>query len=219
MPHQPFELGLGAGLGVVAVDHMVGQKPQRLDVVAGGEELEGADADMARRDPREDGAGQRPFAPDPVAGRGGDRLGLEFAGAFVEAGGDIRPVNLSTAPYPGFATDMQAQFMALLARADGASVLTETIFENRYMHVPELNRMGAHIETKGRTAIVHGVKGLTGAPVMATDLRASMSLVIAGLVAEGETHVSRLYHLDRGYERLEEKLQLVGADVERVGAE
>ena len=105
------------------------------------------------------------------------------------------------------------------AEAPGVGVLTETIFENRYMHVPELNRMGAHIETKGRTAIVHGVKKLTGAPVMATDLRASMSLVIAGLVAEGETHVSRLYHLDRGYERLEEKLQLVGADVERVGAE
>jgi UDP-N-acetylglucosamine 1-carboxyvinyltransferase len=114
---------------------------------------------------------------------------------------------------------MQAQFMAMLCMADGASVLTETIFENRYMHVPELNRMGAHIETKGRTAIVHGVKGLTGAPVMATDLRASMSLIIAGLVAEGQTEVSRIYHLDRGYERLEEKLQLVGADVERVGAD
>ena len=128
-------------------------------------------------------------------------------------------VDISTAPFPGLATDMQAQFMAMLCMADGASVLTETIFENRYMHVPELNRMGAHIETKGRTAIVHGVKKMTGAPVMATDLRASMSLVIAGLVAEGETHVSRLYHLDRGYERLEEKLQLVGADVERVGSD
>jgi UDP-N-acetylglucosamine 1-carboxyvinyltransferase len=140
-------------------------------------------------------------------------------GVRVAADGKLRPLTISTAPYPGFATDMQAQFMAMLCMADGASVLTETIFENRYMHVPELNRMGAHIETKGRTAIVHGVKGLTGAPVMATDLRASMSLVIAGLVADGETHVSRLYHLDRGYERLEEKLQLVGADVERVGAE
>ena len=140
-------------------------------------------------------------------------------GIRVSSDGELKPVTISTAPYPGFATDMQAQFMAMLCMADGASVLTETIFENRYMHVPELNRMGAHIETKGRTAIVHGVKKLTGAPVMATDLRASMSLVIAGLVAEGETHVSRLYHLDRGYERLEEKLQLVGADVERVGAE
>jgi UDP-N-acetylglucosamine 1-carboxyvinyltransferase len=140
-------------------------------------------------------------------------------GIRVAANGPIKAITLTTAPFPGFATDMQAQFMAMLCMAEGSSVLTETIFENRFMHVPELNRMGAHIETKGRTAIVHGVKGLTGAPVMATDLRASMSLVMAGLVATGETEVSRLYHLDRGYERLEEKLQLVGADVERVGAD
>ena len=140
-------------------------------------------------------------------------------GVFVAANGALRAVKIDTAPYPGFATDMQAQLMALLARAEGASVLTETIFENRYMHVPELNRMGAHIETKGRTAIVHGMPRLTGAEVMATDLRASMSLVIAGLAAEGETQVHRLYHLDRGYERLEEKLQLLGADVERVGGD
>ena len=153
---------------------------------------------------------------------------LRSAGVTVEAtkgglriasDGNLQPLTISTSPYPGFATDMQAQFMAMLCMADGASVLTETIFENRYMHVPELNRMGAHIETKGRTAIVHGVKGMTGAPVMATDLRASMSLIIAGLVAEGETQVQRIYHLDRGYERLEEKLQLVGADIERVGAD
>jgi len=140
-------------------------------------------------------------------------------GIHVAADGPLRAVTLSTAPYPGFATDMQAQLMALLCRADGASVLTETIFENRYMHVPELNRMGAHIETKGRTAVVHGVPALTGAEVMATDLRASMSLVIAGLSAQGESSVHRLYHLDRGYERLEEKLALLGADVERVGDE
>ena len=140
-------------------------------------------------------------------------------GMFIAANGPIRPVTLSTAPYPGFATDMQAQLMALLTRAEGTSVLTETIFENRYMHVPELNRMGAHIETKGRTAIVHGVPFLTGAEVMATDLRASMSLVIAGLAARGETQVHRLYHLDRGYERLEEKLALLGADIERVGGD
>jgi UDP-N-acetylglucosamine 1-carboxyvinyltransferase len=140
-------------------------------------------------------------------------------GLRVASDGKLQPLTASTSPYPGFATDMQAQFMAMLCMADGASVLTETIFENRYMHVPELNRMGAHIETKGRTAIVHGVKSMTGAPVMATDLRASMSLIIAGLVAEGETQVQRIYHLDRGYERLEEKLQLVGADIERVGAE
>ncbi|EIZ79097.1 UDP-N-acetylglucosamine 1-carboxyvinyltransferase [Novosphingobium sp. Rr 2-17] len=140
-------------------------------------------------------------------------------GLHVAANGKLRPVTLSTAPYPGFATDMQAQLMALLAMADGSSVLTETIFENRYMHVPELNRMGARIETKGRTAIVHGVSGLTGADVMATDLRASMSLVIAGLAAQGQTSVHRLYHLDRGYERLEEKLALVGAQIERVGGD
>jgi UDP-N-acetylglucosamine 1-carboxyvinyltransferase len=111
---------------------------------------------------------------------------------------------------------MQAQFMAMLLKADGASVLTETIFENRYMHVPELMRMGADIQVKGRTAVVRGVDRLAGAPVMATDLRASMSLIIAGLAAEGETQVNRVYHLDRGYERLEEKLQAVGADIERV---
>jgi UDP-N-acetylglucosamine 1-carboxyvinyltransferase len=111
---------------------------------------------------------------------------------------------------------MQAQFMAMLLRANGASVLTETIFENRYMHVPELARMGADIQVKGRTAVVRGVQRLVGAPVMATDLRASMSLIIAGLVAEGETQVARVYHLDRGYERLEEKFSAVGADIERV---
>jgi UDP-N-acetylglucosamine 1-carboxyvinyltransferase len=138
-------------------------------------------------------------------------------GLHVAANGAIRPVTLSTAPYPGFATDMQAQLMAMLCMAKGSSVLTETIFENRYMHVPELNRMGARIETKGRTAIVHGVDHMVGADVMATDLRASMSLIIAGLAAEGETSVHRVYHLDRGYERLEEKLALIGADVERVG--
>jgi len=140
-------------------------------------------------------------------------------GLHVAADGPLKAVNLSTAPYPGLATDMQAQLMAMLCRAEGTSVLNETIFENRYMHVPELNRMGAQIETSGRTAIVHGVAKLHGAEVMATDLRASMSLVIAGLAAEGETQVHRLYHLDRGYERLEEKLALVGAAIERVGGD
>ena len=134
----------------------------------------------------------------------------------VKANGHLGPLTLSTAPYPGFATDMQAQFMAMLLKADGASVLTETIFENRYMHVPELARMGADIQVRGRTAVVHGAADLVGAPVMATDLRASMSLIIAGLAAQGETQVQRVYHLDRGYERLEEKLSAVGADIERV---
>jgi UDP-N-acetylglucosamine 1-carboxyvinyltransferase len=134
----------------------------------------------------------------------------------VDARNGLHPLTLSTAPFPGFATDMQAQFMAMLTLADGASVLTETIFENRYMHVPELARMGADIQVRGRTAVVRGVERLVGAPVMATDLRASMSLILAGLAAEGETQVQRVYHLDRGYERLEEKLSAVGADIERV---
>ncbi|KKW92335.1 MULTISPECIES: UDP-N-acetylglucosamine 1-carboxyvinyltransferase [Sphingobium] len=137
-------------------------------------------------------------------------------GIKVASDGRLRPLTISTAPFPAFPTDMQAQFMAMLTLADGASVLTETIFENRYMHVPELARMGADISVNGRTAIVRGVDRLVGAPVMATDLRASMSLILAGLAAEGETQVNRVYHLDRGYERLEEKLSAVGADIERV---
>jgi UDP-N-acetylglucosamine 1-carboxyvinyltransferase len=136
-------------------------------------------------------------------------------GIRVTANGKLKPLTISTAPYPGFPTDMQAQFMAMLTRADGASVLTETIFENRYMHVPELARMGADIQVRGRAAVVRGVDKLVGADVMATDLRASMSLVLAGLAAEGETRVHRVYHLDRGYERLEEKLSAVGAEIER----
>jgi UDP-N-acetylglucosamine 1-carboxyvinyltransferase len=128
----------------------------------------------------------------------------------------LHGINISTAPYPGFATDMQAQFMAMLTVAEGASLLTETIFENRFMHVPELARMGADVTVRGRSAVVRGVAGLHGAQVMATDLRASMSLVLAGLAARGETTVARVYHLDRGYERLEEKLSAVGADIERI---
>jgi UDP-N-acetylglucosamine 1-carboxyvinyltransferase len=133
----------------------------------------------------------------------------------VSADGPLKPLALSTAPFPGFPTDMQAQFMAMLSLAHGDSFLEETIFENRYMHVPELRRMGADVDIHGRSAIVHGVEGLTGAQVMATDLRASMSLILAGLAAEGETEVLRVYHLDRGYERLEEKLSAVGATIER----
>ncbi|MCA9593466.1 MAG: UDP-N-acetylglucosamine 1-carboxyvinyltransferase [Myxococcales bacterium] len=133
--------------------------------------------------------------------------------------GELRAVDVTTAPHPGFPTDMQAQFMAMMCVATGRSVLTETIFENRFMHVPELNRMGAEIEIRNNTAFVTGVDRLSGASVMATDLRASASLVIAGLVAEGETLVRRVYHLDRGYERIEEKLAGVGADIERVGVE
>ncbi|MBV9527199.1 UDP-N-acetylglucosamine 1-carboxyvinyltransferase [Sphingomonas sp.] len=147
-------------------------------------------------------------------------LMIEFnnRGIKVSADGGLKPLALSTSPFPGFATDMQAQFMAMLTLANGDSFLEETIFENRYMHVPELRRMGAEVDIHGRSAIVHGVEGLTGASVMATDLRASMSLVLAGLVAEGETEVLRVYHLDRGYERLEEKLSAVGATIERRSA-
>ena len=132
----------------------------------------------------------------------------------------VRPVSVdvTTAPFPGFPTDLQAQFMALMATAEGTSYIKETIFENRFMHVPELARMGADIHVEGDVARVRGVAGLKGAPVMATDLRASVSLVLAGLAAEGETIVNRVYHLDRGFERLEEKLSRVGANIERLSA-
>jgi len=128
----------------------------------------------------------------------------------------LQGVDVMTEPFPGFATDLQAQWMALMSVAEGASMITETIFENRFMHVPELCRMGANITVHGSSALVRGVKGLKGAPVMATDLRASVSLVLAGLVAEGETIISRVYHLDRGYEQVEEKLRACGADIQRV---
>ena len=132
----------------------------------------------------------------------------------------VRPVaaDMTTAPFPGFPTDLQAQFMALMATANGTSHIKETIFENRFMHVPELSRMGADIRIDGDMAVVTGVEQLKGAPVMATDLRASVSLVLAGLSAEGETIVNRVYHLDRGFERLEEKLSGVGAEIERLSA-
>lgn len=128
----------------------------------------------------------------------------------------LRPVDIRTSTFPGFPTDMQAQFMAMMTRADGTSRISENVFENRFMHVCELQRMGANISIDGHTAIVHGVAQLHGAPVMATDLRASASLVLAGLAAENTTEVSRIYHLDRGYERIEQKLAAVGARIERV---
>ncbi|MDX2234230.1 MAG: UDP-N-acetylglucosamine 1-carboxyvinyltransferase [Hyphomonadaceae bacterium] len=126
------------------------------------------------------------------------------------------PVDIDTQPFPGFPTDLQAQFMALMTVADGTSIIRENIFENRFMHAPELSRLGADIVVRGKEAVVRGVEKLAGAPVMATDLRASVSLVIAGLAAEGETTIGRVYHLDRGFERLEEKLQVCGANVRRV---
>jgi UDP-N-acetylglucosamine 1-carboxyvinyltransferase len=142
----------------------------------------------------------------------------EREGAVHIARGEIRhrPVDVTTEPFPGFPTDLQAQFMALMATASGPSRIIETIFENRFMHVPELARMGAEIEIQGHTAHIRGVDRLKGAPVMATDLRASVGLVLAGLAAEGETTLSRVYHLDRGFERLEEKLSACGARIERL---
>ncbi|HZR01773.1 MAG TPA: UDP-N-acetylglucosamine 1-carboxyvinyltransferase, partial [Burkholderiales bacterium] len=134
----------------------------------------------------------------------------------VAADGSIRAVNVRTAPYPAFPTDMQAQMMALNAVAQGTALITETVFENRFMHVQELRRLGADIEVEGNTAVVRGVKRLSGATVMATDLRASACLVIGGLVADGDTLVDRIYHLDRGYERIEEKLSQLGARIRRV---
>jgi len=131
-------------------------------------------------------------------------------------GAALKPVDVMTDPFPGFPTDLQAQFMALMTKADGVSNITETIFENRFMHVQELARFGAKIKLNGQNAEVTGVEKLTGAQVMATDLRASVSLVIAGLVADGQTTVNRVYHLDRGFERLEEKLSACGAVIERV---
>ena len=151
---------------------------------------------------------------------------MEAAGVEIERTNDgmivrrngarLRAVDVETDPFPGFATDLQAQFMALMTTADGESVIRETIFENRFMHAPELARLGADITVQGGEARVKGVEQLTGAPVMATDLRASVSLVIAGLAAQGETVVNRVYHLDRGFERLEQKLAACGAQIRRV---
>ena len=169
----------------------------------------------------------RGAAADAASGRPeGEPASIGAAsGAQIEAGRDsisvrakARPlaVGLRTEPYPAFPTDMQAQFVALNAIAEGTAIVTETIFENRFMHVPELMRMGANINLHGSSAMVRGVPELKGAEVMATDLRASVSLVLAGLVAKGETTINRVYHLDRGYERLEEKLSACGADIERI---
>jgi UDP-N-acetylglucosamine 1-carboxyvinyltransferase len=133
----------------------------------------------------------------------------------VERTGRLSATDVSTEPFPGFPTDLQAQFMALMSVAEGAALIRETIFENRFMHVPELMRLGADLTLRGTTVMVRGVERLRGAPVMATDLRASVCLILAGLVAEGETVVSRVYHLDRGYEDLARKLVRCGADIER----
>ena len=175
--------------------------------MAGGDVvLEGARADLLQG------------ALDVVAGTGVEITTVETGIRVRRNGNGIQPVDVTTEPFPGFPTDLQAQFMGLMTMAAGSSKITETIFENRFMHVQELARLGARITLAGQTAIVEGVPRLKGAPVMATDLRASVSLVIAGLAAEGETIVNRVYHLDRGFERLEEKLTNCGAVVERLSS-
>ena len=143
-------------------------------------------------------------------------LSTDESGIRVRRNGKIKSVDVTTLPYPGFPTDLQAQIMVLMAVADGVSVITETIFENRFMHAQELDRMGAQIKLEGNRAVVRGVHELSGAPVMASDLRASVALILAGLVANGTTEVSRVYHLDRGYERIENKLSQLGAQIVRV---
>jgi UDP-N-acetylglucosamine 1-carboxyvinyltransferase len=145
----------------------------------------------------------------------GAQVAVEAGGVRVRGTGELRAVDIVTQPHPGFPTDMQAQFMVMACLAKGQSVIKEMIFENRFQHVPELNRMGAQIQTTGQAAVVRGGMQLTGASVMATDLRASASLVLAGLVASGVTEVLRVYHLDRGYETIEEKLRAVGAKIKR----
>jgi UDP-N-acetylglucosamine 1-carboxyvinyltransferase len=140
----------------------------------------------------------------------------ETEGFRVTSNERLKCVDVTTAPYPGFPTDVQAQFMAMMALAEGTSVIREMVFENRFMHVAELRRMGADIRTKGASAVVRGVSDLKAAPVMATDLRASACLVVAGLAARGQTQIARIYHLDRGYSSLEEKLSRLGARVKRI---
>ncbi|MGF1626563.1 MAG: UDP-N-acetylglucosamine 1-carboxyvinyltransferase [Alphaproteobacteria bacterium] len=191
----------------VVVDRIeLGTYMMAAAVTRGDVELVGGSLDLLR-------------APAQVLGEAGVTLEPTAQGIRVAlANGSLRGVDVMTEPFPGFPTDLQAQFMALMATAGGASMITETIFENRFMHVPELSRMGANINLHGASAMVRGVGRLKGAPVMATDLRASVSLVLAGLAAEGETTINRVYHLDRGYERLEQKLAACGADIVRARA-
>jgi UDP-N-acetylglucosamine 1-carboxyvinyltransferase len=210
--------GIGTDtLRIRGVSHLHGTKheivPDRIETgtyamaaaITGGDvELVGAKAELM------------PAALDTLRGAGATITPTEKGIRVQRSNGPVLGTDVMTEPYPGFPTDLQAQMMALLTTAHGASMITETIFENRFMHVPELRRMGADINLHGTSAMVRGVPKLTGAPVMATDLRASVSLVLAGLAAEGETLVNRVYHLDRGYERLEEKLAACGADIMRV---
>jgi UDP-N-acetylglucosamine 1-carboxyvinyltransferase len=198
---------LGGAIHTVIPDRIeTGTYAMAVAMAGGDVVLEGARADLLET------------ALDVIRETGAEVQPLNSGIRIMRNGAGIAPVDITTEPFPGFPTDLQAQFMGLMTMAKGRSKITETIFENRFMHVQELARLGARISLSGQTAIVEGVKKLKGAPVMATDLRASVSLVIAGLAAEGETTVNRVYHLDRGFERLEEKLSGCGAVIERVSA-
>jgi UDP-N-acetylglucosamine 1-carboxyvinyltransferase len=194
----------GARVAVIPDRIETGTYAMAVAMVGGDVVLEGARPDLLQA------------ALDTIGQTGAEIIPVNTGIRVRRNGAGIMPVDITTSPFPGFPTDLQAQFMGLMTMAKGKSHITETIFENRFMHVQELARLGAHIALSGQTAIVDGVARLKGAPVMATDLRASVSLVIAGLAAEGETVVNRVYHLDRGFERLEEKLSGCGAVVERI---
>ncbi|UVK38718.1 UDP-N-acetylglucosamine 1-carboxyvinyltransferase [Mesorhizobium sp. AR10] len=196
----------GARVRVIPDRIETGTYAMAVAMTGGDVVLEGARADLLQT------------ALDVIAQTGAEITPTNSGIRVRRNGAGIAPVDVTTAPFPAFPTDLQAQFMGLMTMAKGKSRITETIFENRFMHVQELARLGAHITLSGQTAIVEGVSKLKGAPVMATDLRASVSLVIAGLAAEGETTVNRVYHLDRGFERLEEKLSGCGAVIERISA-
>lgn len=194
----------GARVTVIPDRIETGTYAMAVAMTGGDVMLEGARADLLQG------------ALDVIARTGAEINPTNSGIRVMRNGAGIMPVDVTTEPFPGFPTDLQAQFMGLMTMAKGRSRITETIFENRFMHVQELARLGAHISLAGQTAIVDGVAKLKGAPVMATDLRASVSLVIAGLAAEGETTVNRVYHLDRGFERLEQKLSGCGATIERI---
>ncbi|WP_024588479.1 UDP-N-acetylglucosamine 1-carboxyvinyltransferase [Aliihoeflea sp. 2WW] len=212
----------GAGTATIVIDGVARLHGARVEVIpdrietgtyamavamTGGDVLlEGARADLLQN------------ALDTLSQTGAEITQTNSGLRIVRNGSGIGPVDITTEPFPGFPTDLQAQFMGLMTKADGRSKITETIFENRFMHVQELARLGARISLSGQSAIIDGVDRLRGAPVMATDLRASVSLVIAGLAAEGETIVNRVYHLDRGFERLETKLSECGAAIERLSS-
>jgi len=210
---------VGAGTDVIRIDGVSALRPVEASVIPDRIEagtfmiaagITGGDVMVKNADPRHQDALIAKLR------EAGVRVDIDQMGIRVLGTKSIKSVDIKTAPYPGFPTDLQAQMMSFMALGSGLSVITETVFENRFMHVSELLRMGADIVVRGSSAVVRGVKQLKGAPVMATDLRASASLVLAGLAAEGETVISRIYHLDRGYERLEEKFRALGAAIERV---